>query len=552
MGITTITQLPSDGVITGSEEIPIWDALGKTKKITINQLENFIVISSPVSGAESINGGIFITDIVPTGVGNVGQKVRSSGNIVLDTCISDTNLVTVSIIAITGHTNFIPNATVNERSVVLVASPDRPMFTGSVDIDLQGNQIVTAVHEDGAFHQVEVMPDEVPIILSAYFANGYPGSQTELKFGDNFDISLLVHLPIIAIEIQDFGACSYNNISVASNTQHVVSATIANRGASLQALSARIRVQKATGTWSQWYDTSNTVNLNNLYPSVSINSISYPPGQGAIKNSETALVLNSCSNFNTILYSSQTSELSFNNNSTYEPTKAATRIAGNYNATSQNVLITATRLANNATSTANSIVKISNISPTISISTPYQRLRSGGTNGAAVQNYTITLSSSQQLSSAPSLNAPTGTWITNFTGGPTNYNRTLQIHDNDSKGIFSFNSLFAISLSGLQATVISSGQDYTIGGFVFRTLIVPAYPIREVNIGTEVINTAKLRCTNLSKGTTGSLNFTYQATTTEAINKFTVVNGNTWYNCDGANASSNTTGTMQIEIEEVV
>jgi hypothetical protein len=95
---------------------------------------------------------------------------------------------------------------------------------------------------------------------------------------------------------------------------------------------------------------------------------------------------------------------------------------------------------------------------------------------------------------------------------------------------------------------------------VFRTIQVAAFPNREASIGTTVSNTSKLRCTNLAKGSSGSLNFTYQNSTNESVNRFTITGpsgqhnayGDLWYNCDGANASSNTTGEMLIEIEEVV
>jgi hypothetical protein len=83
-------------------------------------------------------------------------------------------------------------------------------------------------------------------------------------------------------------------------------------------------------------------------------------------------------------------------------------------------------------------------------------------------------------------------------------------------------------------------------------MTIPAFPNREGDIGTQVADTSKLRCTNLSKGVSGSLNFEYKATTDNEVDKYTVLDGDTWYNCDGANASSNTTGTMQVEIEEAI
>jgi hypothetical protein len=101
---------------------------------------------------------------------------------------------------------------------------------------------------------------------------------------------------------------------------------------------------------------------------------------------------------------------------------------------------------------------------------------------------------------------------------------------------------------------------YTVGGFVFRKLLIDAYPNRSALIGTNVSDVNKLRCTNLSKGTTGSLNFNYQYTLANTLDAFTITDinealdpaGAYWYNLDGANASSNTGGQMFIELEEVV
>jgi hypothetical protein len=328
---------------------------------------------------------------------------------------------------------------------------------------------------------------------------------------------------------------------------------IANRGTTAQALPARVRVQKATGSWSDWFETTNTVALNNLYPSASFGTVTYPSGQGALKDSETATIAFTGSNFDSIIFSSPNSDVSIASPFEYATSKTVTRTGGSYNISTNNVRAVLTRAANNATTTANTLVRIANTPATISISTPASRLRSGGNNGTTAQNHTITITASQSLYAAPSLNAPEGTWQGGgFSGSSTTWTRSLQVSDNNAKGAFTFNSLSATNLAGVATTTISSGAGYTIGGFVFRVLTVPAYPTRSVDIGTDISNTAKLRCTNLSKGATGSLNYTYQATTAEAVDRYTITGGDTWYNCDGANASSNTTGTMQIEIEEVV
>lgn len=536
------------GTLQGTDAIPIDRAgVDEAKKTTPADILAYVV-----ANGGGVNGGVFITNIVPTGAGNVGGKTYSSDGTVLDSCLSDTELLTVSVLALTGHTNWKPVVTVNGEPVTLSASADKPVFTGSVAIDLDGATEITALHEDGASHICEITMESAPSVLTAAFTGGYPGSQTELKAGDTYTISGTTDTDVVVLEIEDSGACTHQAF-VVSGTAFSVTAVIANRGTTAQALAARVRVQKATGSWSDWFTTTNTVTLNNLYPSVSFGTVTYPSGQGAIKGPETATIASSASNFDSIAYTSPTSELGIVNSATYEGSKTVQRISGSYNISTANIRVTATRAANNASSTATGVVKIANSAATVAISVPASRLRSGGNNGTVAQNHTITLTSSQALYSAPTLNAPEGTWQgTGFSGSGTTWTRTLQVHDDNAKGIFTFNSVSAVNLAGVTTTTINSGASYTIGGFVFRVLTVAAYPNREAGIGTDVVNTAKLRCTNLSKGATGSLNYTYQATTAEALDRYTVTGGDTWYNCDGANASSNTTGTMQIELEEVV
>lgn len=512
-------------------------------------------LSNPCSGynaTSGVDGGIFITDIIPTTTGNIGNKVFSSDGVVLESCVTDTNLVTVFIIAITGHTNYMPNCTVNGIHVSLTQNPDRPIFNGSVQLDITDKNQIIALHEDGASDTAIITMDAKPVITSATFSSSYPNSQTELKAGDIIELHVTTDIPVSLIELENYGACTLQSYSV-SGSSFIVNAIIADRGTTLQSLAAQLKVQKSTGSWSNLYTTTNKVNLNNLYPSITISSVTYPSFQGAIKNTESAIVVNTVTNFDIISYTSQTSELSISNSNSYESNKLVSRINGTYNLSNQNLLITATRSANGAIKAVSGLVRIVNTAPTISITCPATRLRSGGNNGTVAQQYQITITANQPLLSAPTLTAPVATFISpSFTGSGTTWRNTLQVHDDDIKGIFSFSNLTATGLSGITTNTISSGITYELGGFVFRVLTIAAYPNRSASIGTNIANTAKLRCTNLSKGATGSLNYTYQSTTSEATDKYTITGSNTWYNCDGLNASSNTTGTMQIELEEIV
>lgn len=526
-----------------------------------DQITNVIEVITPgPPGASSdpVNGGVFVTDITPQSAGeNVGNKVYTEDSEALLSCVSTTSQVTVSILAITGHSTYRPVVTANGLPVTLTAIADKPLFTGTVNITLPEDGLITLQHADGATWQTEVETDTPPQVNSAIFFGGYPGSQTELKENDTYQVRISADMDFAQYEIADQDALKYKAGSVSSTASLDVTATIANRGVAVQALGFKVRVRSATGAWSQWYESGTAgdtdglhkVFLNNRYPAVSFGSPTYPAGQQALKDSETATVPSSADHFDTIFYTS--SQLSITNPDTFEATKTVARVSGDYNL-ANNLTVTATREANNATSTASVAVQIAHISPTLSVSLPIARLRSGGNAGTSAQDYTVTLTATQQLLSAPSITAPHGTLSGAWSGSGTTWHTSIQIHDDDTKGTFAWAGISATNLAGLEVTELSSGASFTIGGFVFRTLTVPAFPNREAAIGTQVVDTAKLECTNLSKGASGSLNYTYQATTDNNADAYTITGGDTWYNCDGANASSNTTGTMQVEIEETV
>jgi hypothetical protein len=450
-------------------------------------------------GGGGVNGGIFITSIVPVNPASNVQVVSTSSNgIVVDSILTTADLVTVTVLAVTGHTNYIPNVTINGVAVTLTAATDKPMHTGSVVIDLTGVSEIVAVHEDGAKQTVVVQADVIPIATAATFIGAYPGIQTELKAGDTFGFSVNSSIPIVAYEIENSGAFVFQSAAVVSTTTFTGVGTIANRGTVAQPFGFRVRVQTSTGAWSAWLSSTvagstngtHTVVLNNQYPTITIGAIEYPAGQQALKNSESATVANTITSFDTVVYSSPVNELLVES-STYSPTKTVDRIGGSYNINSNNFRIVATRLANGSVSSANTVVKIANVVPTINISVPASRLRSGGNDGTSVQNYIVTLTSSQTLLSAPTMSGSGGTFSGTFSGSNMSWTKTLSVHDDDNKGVFNFFSLSAVGLSGLETSTIASGNTYTLGGFVSRTVVLPAFA-NELTINVAAVDYTKV------------------------------------------------------------
>jgi hypothetical protein len=452
-------------------------------------------------------------------------------------------------------------------------SGDGGHYERTIAISIVGAGTITVTLLDGdnntaAIDSIVVAIDAPPEILTLEFTGGYPGVQTELKAGDSFQITGTTDKDADAIDISDFGAFTSSLEAIAVGQSFTVTGTIANRGTTLQALAGRARARDATsGAYGPTRDTDfgggttdgvNLVNCNNLYPSVSFGAITYPGAQQALKGSETANIVFAGSNLDTILFDSPTSELTITNPVTNEVSKTVQRIAGSYNVSTNNIRATANRAANDATSSTQAVVAISNVAPTITIGLPATRLRSGGNDGTSIQNHTITVQSNQQLLNAPSLDADAGggTFTGSFSGGPSNWTRTLQVHDNDTKGTYTFQNLVATSLSGLVQNTISGSADYVLGGFVSRTLTFSAFS-QTVTMGVEVITYTKLTAGIFTATNGAAIRNPVQGDTSDLVNTYTVTalaaNPTTLFWNDVAAAGSNSGGTAQItNVQETI
>ncbi len=438
------------------------------------------------------NGGIWIYGIVPTTSGNVGNKVTDENGTVLVSCVSDTSELTVTVIATTGKSHVRPAAVINGETVIWAESQDidrlKNFWVGEADIILVGDT-VTATHEDGASASCTVSADPKPIITTAEFTGGYPGSQTELKASDIFNIRVVADLAFTGIQVDSQGAFTSIQTESCSGADCTETFTIGDRGTTVQDLGARVRVQKSTGTWSEWVWTNtsgsvdgvDTVKLNNLYPSVETmnqGSITYPGDQEAIKDSENVIVHSTCSDYDTIAYSSPNSQLTISGSNVYQEDKSnISRSTGDYNVSITNYRISCNRVANDATTTKDLVVYIAHVFCTVTMGET-GHLRSGSNDGTSIQNHTITLTSNQRLKNAPTIGDPPaggGAWSGVFTGGPTVWTRTLQISDDDTKGTYAYQTLSAINLANKETTSYTGDSNYIVRGFVSRNITLAAY-----------------------------------------------------------------------------
>ena len=440
--------------------------------------------------------------------------------------------------------------------------------TIAVDGDISA-QVVDANNVNGATDLVAVTIDSPPALLTLSFVGGYPGTQTELKAGDTYQLTGTTDVAADAIEVQDFEASDAPQLlAFAAGTTFTVTMVIGDRGTTLQALAARVRARSAsTGALGVARDTNelggtvdgtDLVNLNNLFPGIVLGAIVYPATQGALKGAETATVANALTNFDSVAYDSPNGDLTVTLPATSEDPKTVTRLADSYNVATDNFRITANRAANDATTVDQLVVAIANVAATLAVTEPAARLRSGGNDGTAPQDHTITITADQQLGAAPTLSpdaGPRGAFLAAFAGGPAVWTALLRVLDTDDKGVFNWGAIAATNLAGIATAVITGDAQYTLGGFVARTLTFSPFATTSA-MAVEVVDFTKLQAGTFTS-TAGVALKQPIGTPPSVINGYTIdalgINPTDVIWLDTAAAGANSGGTAQItNVEEIV
>jgi hypothetical protein len=247
--------------------------------------------------------------------------------------------------------------------------------------------------------------------------------------------------------------------------------------------------------------------------------------------------------------------LSIANPNTDESTKTVTRQSGDYNVSTPNIAATAIRNANDAHTTASTVVYIANVAPVITVTENSARFQHDP-NG---KDYTVTIHSNQLLRAIPSITAPEGA-LGSFSGtvpGDT-FNATITIDDDDTNGTYTWSNLTSENLAGItQTTIDTSGSNddtYVIGGFTERDIYFDPQAIK-MPLGTYVSDVTKLHAVDKDL-----IQMTFYADLNDHERGFSIVDsngdydptGNYLYWNDVAERESNTTGDSFIRIREDV
>lgn len=509
-----------------------------------------------------IVGNVFITNIAPSSSGIVGTKVYDPNtvpsNTVLTEATSDTQNITVTVYAEGGNAFYSPSITVNGVNATLtkIAGDASRVYTGVANLTIgSGDTVINVISSTGATASATVHLAGAGPAISSLVIGSLPGAQTEVKSGDVVQVSGIVPNDATYVEVIAGGAAgALSSLSLgatgsAGTGLRTFSGTFTvGSGTGSQTISARAR--NALGTYGATSTSSNSITLNQTYPTIGTISIAYPNSQSALKGSEVATVTSTITNADAYAYSAS-ANLSVASPTSYTAAKSVTRVSGGYVIGVNNYTITATKSSNGAVSTRTAAITIADTAPTaaISISGNPTRLISS----AAGQSYTVTITANQNLLSAPSLSAPSGTWTGSWTGSGSTWTRTLVIKDTDTKGTFSFSGLSLPNLAGVTGTTITSGASYTIGGFTTRTITFAAFS-QIAAIGANVTTIAK----TTAKYTGAGSNLVLQNSTADMFQGYTITdaagnynpNGGYLFITDQAYAGANTSGTLQVDIGE--
>lgn len=513
------------------------------------------------------SAGLFFTNISPTSTGIVGSKQyvpnTVPANKVITEGTTDTNNVTVTLFVEGGASFYSPTVTIvtdppqaggNISATITEDTYDKRAFTATAALtNITEDTLVTATSSTGAVATCTIIRAVAGPDVNFITIGSLPGSQTEAKAGDVISITGRVPNDATYAEIIAGGAAASLVVltvgaadSFGTGFKEISGSFTVSNLSGLQGITARAR--NALGTFGNNVASTNQITLNQTYPTIGARTITYPATQSGLKGSETATVAATITNYDSVVYSTS-ADLSVTAPTTYGASKTVTRVGGTYSYGVNNYTITATKASNGAVSTATAAITIADAAPTaaITISGSPTRLRSSPTG----QDYTITVTASQRLNTAPSITPSSGTFQGSWSGSGTTWTRVLRIVDSDPKGAQTFTASLT-NLANVNGTTLTAGGTYTVGGFPTRTITFAAFE-RYHAIGTTVVDITKVTASY-----TGASVLTRYADTDSHFQGFTIVDaagnydptGGYLFISDEAFANSNTTGTLQLDVTE--
>lgn len=523
-----------------------------------NEVE-IVELCSPCPGVKNNNGpttiaggALFASNITPTSGGLVSIKEYLEGTIPSNSIIAeattDTDNVRIYALVEGNSAAYTPTVTIDGIDVDISnyskIDTDSRSYVVYQDIVVTESRVVELESSTGQEAEVYINRAAAGPAITAITFGSYPGSQTELKAGDTIQVIVTTEESATSVTFYSFGAVNSKTLSVSGGIATGTLTVSNNTGT----LSAKAYATNGFGTDGNDFTSADTLELNQTKPSISNISISYPISQSAIKDAETVNATSTVTDFSSINYTNSNDLSITESTSSYDASKTVSRVSGSYVVSGTNYTVTAYRAANGSSATKSALIKIVNVPATASISIDGSpsRLRSrvGG------KNYTVRVNANQQIQSYNSLDTDKGTF-----GSFSSNRKVLTIEDSTARGTGTFSNLSVTGLSGIEGTVITSGENYEVGGFELREIQYPAGSTHEP-IGTYIADANKIVVK--LKDTVDY--FTYRTNTDNFGDGFTITNSDGTFNSTGnylyltsqSLTGSNSSGLLIAEIEEVV
>ena len=538
------------------------------------------------AGELKLTGTSALFIVNATGAGTITGKTYDSGTSpaskVLNAFTSDNDSVTITVEVDAGPVGgtgegWQPVVTVVGGTAPVVITNLAPIvagtrrFTGTAVINATASGTIYATTDDGGqsnsvtYTRALDPPEVLTAIFAAQASGIYPGVQTQFKSSDTMRITGTTEAHATRVFLKNAGISdSLQGPFTVTAGAFDFTATVGARSSAAQ--TGRLYADTGSGTTAgPDFVTTNTADQDQTSPTFSSVSITYPVGQQALKNSETADVTITHTNAvagDTYVYDDfLTGELTIPASTTYAATKTVTRVGGNYRDSGVNYRLAATRTTKNGKSASiNTTVKIAHTNPAITVTGATARLRSRATGGD--KTYTITMTSTQNLQATPNFerdatdNDAGTTALPAFAGSGKVWTATLTVKESDKKNlaaaVYAWASVSITNEAAKNVTSIGTNPNYTIGGFESRDVAAARFT-QYVAIGTQVSNlnnAAKVTCFIPETGH----NLTYVGSVTPTVDGFTITDsagaflatGN-YVRCLDSNVYDNIAYTMRVQ-----
>ncbi len=440
-------------------------------------------------GGGALTGGyVFVTDVTTSGIAGskVYQEETVPANAVLLSLTVDEADCEVFFQA-EGGENYSPVISIGgvECTNLQEIAEDSRLFTGSIPINVTESSRITLISSTDQFCYVQINRAALaPEILSCLIGD-LPGVQTAVKSGDVVTVTGTVEATATHVKLNSYGAFNTSGWISCSGGTYSITGTVSGQSG---LKNAQVIAKNLLGSEGTNFVSSNQITLDQVYPSFTDLGITYPAGQAAFKDSETGSQETVVNSFDTLVYSSNNSDFTISDTTTYAQDKTIQfNDVSHYNDSTNNFRIIAHKIANDSNSTFTKNIEVANVAPVVTVTQPNSRLRSSNSG----TSYTITASSNQNLAAAPQISVPvSGVWQgSGFSGGPKTYTRSITINDAHTKGIGAWALVTAVTnRAGIVAT-ISGSQN--VGGFRSRNIALPAFA-STVELSTAVVTTSKL------------------------------------------------------------